>query len=85
MQALPHFAGGDATALIKLVNSLFNLLPHLVLVQFEPRLLGVLRVSPEQSSSKITHVVIIFQENRTTDDLFNGFPGADTARLRNSS
>src|ERR1700729_1551164 len=41
---------------------------------------GVLRVSPEQSSSKITHVVIIFQENRTTDDLFNGFPGADTAR-----
>ena len=31
-------------------------------------------------SAKIKHVVIIFQENRSTDDLFNGFPGADTAR-----
>jgi phospholipase C len=27
---------------------------------------------------KIQHVVIIFQENRSTDDLFNGLPGADT-------
>ncbi len=26
----------------------------------------------------IAHVVIIFQENRTPDNLFNGFPGADT-------
>jgi phospholipase C len=32
------------------------------------------------TSSKIRHVVIIFQENRSTDDLFNGFPGADTVR-----
>jgi phospholipase C len=31
-------------------------------------------------SSKIRHVVIIFQENRTPDDLFNGLPGADTVR-----
>jgi phospholipase C len=30
------------------------------------------------SSSKIQHVVIIFQENRSTDNLFHGFPGADT-------
>ena len=29
---------------------------------------------------KIRHVVIIFQENRTVDNLFNGFPGADTVR-----
>ncbi|MDQ6940886.1 MAG: hypothetical protein M3169_00020 [Candidatus Eremiobacteraeota bacterium] len=28
----------------------------------------------------IKHVVIIFQENRTVDNLFNGFPGADTAQ-----
>ncbi|HKU80868.1 MAG TPA: alkaline phosphatase family protein [Candidatus Tumulicola sp.] len=28
--------------------------------------------------AKIQHVVILIQENRTTDDLFNGFPGADT-------
>jgi phospholipase C len=30
------------------------------------------------SSSKIQHVVIIFQENRSFDNLFQGFPGADT-------
>ena len=29
---------------------------------------------------KIHHVVIIYQENRTVDDLFNGLPGADTVR-----
>jgi phospholipase C len=32
-------------------------------------------------SSKIHHVVIIFQENRTTDNLFSGLPGADTKRV----
>jgi len=36
--------------------------------------------SPAAASSKIQHVVIIFQENRSTDNLFNGFPGADTVR-----
>ena len=30
------------------------------------------------SSSHIKHIVIIIQENRTVDNLFNGFPGADT-------
>lgn len=30
-------------------------------------------------SSRIKHVVIIFQENRTPDNLFHGLPGADTA------
>jgi phospholipase C len=29
-------------------------------------------------NGKIKHVVIIFQENRSTDNLFNGLPGADT-------
>src|SRR5579863_6178081 len=33
-----------------------------------------------RAAAKIRHVVIIFQENRTPDDLFNGFPGADTVR-----
>src|SRR4029077_19844814 len=28
----------------------------------------------------IQHVVIIVQENRSFDNLFNGFPGADTAQ-----
>jgi len=32
-------------------------------------------------ASKIHHVVIIFQENRTPDDLFNGLAGADTVRF----
>lgn len=29
-------------------------------------------------SSKIKHVVVVVQENRSVDNLFNGFPGADT-------
>jgi len=35
---------------------------------------------PAIPAGKIEHVVIIFQENRSTDDLFSGFPGADTVR-----
>ena len=31
--------------------------------------------------SRIKHVVIIIQENRSVDNLFNGFPGADTVRV----
>jgi phospholipase C len=30
---------------------------------------------------RIKHVVIIIQENRSFDNLFNGFPGADTVRI----
>ncbi|MBV8149005.1 MAG: hypothetical protein JO092_07925, partial [Candidatus Eremiobacteraeota bacterium] len=30
------------------------------------------------ASMPISHVVIIVQENRTVDNLFNGFPNADT-------
>jgi len=36
--------------------------------------------SPPASSQKIKHIVVIMQENRTTDNLFNGFPGADTVQ-----
>jgi phospholipase C len=36
-------------------------------------------------SSKVAHVVIIFQENRTPDNLFNGLPGADTVRSGKNS
>jgi phospholipase C len=32
-------------------------------------------------SSKISHVVVIVQENRSTNDLFNALPGADTVRI----
>ncbi len=34
---------------------------------------------------KIKHVVIIFQENRTVDNLFNGLPRADTVRSGKNS
>jgi phospholipase C len=30
---------------------------------------------------RIKHVVIVIQENRSFDNLFNGFPGADTVRI----
>jgi phospholipase C len=36
-------------------------------------------------SSKIQHVVIIIQENRTTNNLFNALPGADTVRTAKNS
>ncbi len=29
-------------------------------------------------SGKIKHIIIIFQENRSLDNMFNGYPGADT-------
>lgn len=34
---------------------------------------------------KIQHVIVIVQENRTVDNLFNGFPGANTARSGKNS
>ena len=34
---------------------------------------------------QIQHIVIIFQENRTVDNLFNGFPGADTVTMGQTS
>ncbi|MGD0832350.1 MAG: putative Ig domain-containing protein, partial [Terracidiphilus sp.] len=32
------------------------------------------------NGNPIQHIVVIMQENRTFDNLFNGFPGADTAQ-----
>jgi phospholipase C len=37
------------------------------------------KISPIPGSP-IQHIVIIMQENRTLDNLFNGFPGADTVQ-----
>ena len=34
---------------------------------------------PHSSSNPITHVVVIMQENRSFDNMFYGFPGAETA------
>jgi phospholipase C len=36
-------------------------------------------------TSPIQHVVIVVQENRTTNDLFNGLPGAGTVRMGQNS
>jgi phospholipase C len=35
-------------------------------------------IRPRSASGKIQHVVVILQENRSFDDLFAGYPGADT-------
>ncbi len=37
------------------------------------------------TNTPITHVVIVFQENRSTNDLFNGFPGAQTVKSGENS
>jgi phospholipase C len=39
----------------------------------------------DPATSEIQHVVIIFQENRSTDNLFNGLPGADTVKYGQNS
>jgi phospholipase C len=40
-----------------------------------------LQINPNGASGKIQHVVIIFQENRSTNDLFNSLKGANTTRV----
>jgi phospholipase C len=35
-------------------------------------------VPPGRTTGSVGHIVVIVQENRTTDNLFPGFPGADT-------
>jgi phospholipase C len=39
----------------------------------------------ELERQKIKHVVIVIQENRSVDNFFNGFPGADTVRVGKST
>ena len=41
--------------------------------------LAALWAAAAHAQSQIQHVIIIIQENRTPDNLFHGFPGADTA------
>ncbi|MBV8584411.1 MAG: hypothetical protein JO241_10470 [Candidatus Eremiobacteraeota bacterium] len=40
--------------------------------------LSALRGPRPAAGSPIKHVIVVIQENRTVDNLFNGFPGADT-------
>lgn len=46
---------------------------------------GTFEAFSKRPQSKIQHVVIIVQENRATNDLFNGLPGADTVRTAKNS
>jgi phospholipase C len=39
---------------------------------------ALVRLAAHSASGKIKHVVIIIQENRSFDNLFQGYPGADT-------
>jgi phospholipase C len=45
-----------------------------------PMLIGASSASSD-ATSKIKHIVIIVQENRTVDNLFNGLKGADTVNF----
>ena len=45
-----------------------------------PRLLLLHPQPTAQNRSPIQHIVIIMQENRTFDNLFNGYPGADSVQ-----
>jgi phospholipase C len=44
----------------------------------EPLYTDIPSSTPNPTGSPIQHVVVIMQENRTMDNLFNGYPGADT-------
>ncbi|HEY6327592.1 MAG TPA: alkaline phosphatase family protein [Candidatus Cybelea sp.] len=52
---------------------------------FQPPALQGAASSLLLGNGKIKHVVIIFQENRTTDNLFQGLRGADTVRIGKNS
>jgi phospholipase C len=41
--------------------------------------------APPGIAARVKHVVIIVQENRSVDNMFNGFPGADTVRTATDS
>ena len=42
-----------------------------------------LNTSLVASTTPVEHIVVIMQENRSFDNLFNGFPGADTVKAGN--
>src|SRR5579872_1904202 len=45
------------------------------------RSFGRLALPPKLGPNKIRHVIIIFQENRTPDNLFQGLPNADISSV----
>lgn len=46
---------------------------------------AIVSVTAAKSSQLIQHIIIIFQENRTPDNLFHGLPGADIANSGTNS
>ncbi len=69
-------------AIAALVGCSQNAMPGINQAQFSPNdaLDGVRALAGGGPSSKIGHIVVIVQENRTTNNLFNGLPGAYTVR-----
>ncbi|HXW76671.1 MAG TPA: alkaline phosphatase family protein [Candidatus Eremiobacteraceae bacterium] len=63
-------AGGSATITAQTANG----------VQTSGSQDAVFTPAQEPYHSPITHVIIIIQENRSFDNMFNGFPGADSAQ-----
>jgi acid phosphatase len=72
-----------AIALTRLVRPLFALVPALALAQPAPQApaaapsASMARAGLDEVLARIEHVVVIYGENRSFDNLFGSFPGAD--------
>jgi phospholipase C len=70
---------GFAAALAILTDCSNTLAPGSVGSDGQPRAAGVSLQRPLRTGT-IEHIVVIVQENRTVDNLFNGLPGANTVQ-----
>ena len=79
----PVNAGGNQQATISVPGTVANGNYPIVLTGTSGTLTHtanlMLTVAPVAFSQRFQHVVVIFQENRTPDNLFHGLPGADIA------
>ena len=78
--AIRNNAAAPACALIAaLAGCSFGGSPSLPAARSEA---GAMRALAQTGAGKIAHVVYIVQENRSFDNLFQGYPGADTVATR---
>jgi len=79
----PVNAGGNQQAMISVPGTVANGNYPIVLTGTSGSLTHtanlMLTVAPVTFSQKFQHVIVIFQENRTPDNLFHGLPNADIA------
>ena len=82
-------AGGNQQAMISVPGNVANGSYPIVLTGTNGTLTHsanlMLTVAPVTFSQKFQHVIVIFQENRTPDNLFHGLPNADIANTGNNS